>query len=338
MSSKDIILYIKTKQTTFLSGGFLQGEVWLRIPRNIECRDINLTFLGKEACSWKENSPSKSQSSPSESHNGSSIIIQKEFNLYTWPNQARKGEYIYPFSIHLPEDLPGTFILENDSCSGSVIYTLEATLSTVPPHSVTLPVNIVQVNRHQVDPLSSSALMKISGFCWFSRGAIFLKATANRTSYICNGLIYLTLELDTSRCKISVSNYEITLYRTIILKSDNGKTRVFKESLHSFQAKVPIKHSLLEDEESEVEIPLDSLQSAIGEMWTTKGKFVNCAYSITVRACMESGFCGKYSSDPEIELWVDVNPQTSEIVAPEHSNWNPTRMRTVVISKEYSRL
>lgn len=220
---------------------------------------------------------------------------------------------------------------------GSIFYTLSTVIDSDPPISSVLPFKIIGFKNHQSDPVSSSISSNVYGCCKLSKGVIIFRASSNKSAYNSCNIIYVNIELDSLKCELTVEKIKVSLTRTIIVRTNKGFSSVIKQNLSCVHVNPPKRDCLLDNNEIEVSFQLENFNEKIKEIWTTKGKLIFCSYSIIVQAQLAKCLFGKYCEDPEIDLAIDINPDFSLINVPEPANWNPTRLRTVIVSNELNR-
>jgi hypothetical protein len=137
MGNRPISIGVETDQSDYAAGSTLRGKVYLSVNskqgQTVAAQSLQLRLIGKEsAVVHHQSSHTDSRDNHrSENHyeRWTHTFFQLEYPLYTYLNQrATVGQFEYPFSISLPQNLPSSLSASSGESHCEVEYELVATL------------------------------------------------------------------------------------------------------------------------------------------------------------------------------------------------------------------
>ena len=283
-------LVISLTQSRYTAGDEVKGEIFIKIFETFGCTKLKLIsrfeqytqYLGEDRKSIplfnihkckrinKNNSDTGKKLHPfkdiSLSENISLNYPMTEnkiiHNLEIFISKFHKyrllpGEYKYPFSFILPENIPGSFeycdnnyyifsrcILEAGIYTASLKNTIRAIFLII----VNQPVKFLQVIYEKIDVRNFKKLILIN------KGSAVLKVTILKESFLFSDTIIANCELDNRKCSLNANLIKVSLIQNIKLKfkqkitkiitrivtSMNYPYTIYKKKLSNFTLELPI--------------------------------------------------------------------------------------------------
>ncbi|CAG9323611.1 unnamed protein product [Blepharisma stoltei] len=327
MGNKNLSLYIKLDDSAYSPGDYIQGDICLKIPSAMRVESLILQLFGVESVHWEDFSGEEKAAIAT--HQAKNVIIEKALTVYIWSQcLGKKGQYVFPFTIILPNSMPGSFSYEASMIKASIKYYLTATLISTPePYSLTQEIKLIQPHiEHNSDLSVGCVSTAITGCCMLNYGVLFLRARFDKTSYATDDILGVIVDIDHAKCSINVGIIEVTLFRSMLLRSNDGSQKILKERISQKSVRARTRNSLLINEGLRIPFALANLESEIKEKCTTKGQLINCSYSAHVRTVMDSGCAGPES---EVEIWTEIKPKVTKTQHPKPKKWKPVFMPAV---------
>lgn len=312
MGNKNSFGYIKLEKNTFESGETLYGEFCLKIAQNVNCEKIEVLLLGQEEVFWEELNESRM-----DSNNEYEVLIQKSLVIYNPPSsRISKGDYIIPFIIDLPYDLPATTSVSAPRIKGKIYYYLSATVcGTDICHQ--LDINIKQT--FNIGPTIVETCTQLKGCMWIARGEVFMRVRTDKGFYALDESVNNFVDIDVSKTPLNVATLEVSLYRTITITKSNKSKCVRKDLVYD-------KNFSGGSEEFRFHIHLPSVESNIKQAYSTKGRVIEIGYSVRINGIMSSIFT-QYGDEPQLNYWISIIPKTGAQSLPKDSfSWKPKRV------------
>ena len=291
--------FLKLSNLIYSSGEYLTGELLIKIIDETESESVILNLLGEEVISFEANL---------ENHKGNHCIINYEMVLHTWENgKISPGDYIFPFEVYLPVDIPSSSRIIDDVYKGSIEYKLQAFVNTKLSSSVNV---IIKSDQNFPSTQNRSDTLIDLKYCFcVRRGTVELAAKINKFAYNSSEIIKLNIE---GLCRL-MPRVRINLFRSVLIMSENGKPFFNKTSLLEIYSSDPC-----------LDIDLKSLENRLKTQITTKGNYYKCSFTLSVVGLIHSP-CG--NEEVEVILWILINPTPSPLTIPKLSmQWKPTYM------------
>ena len=131
-----IVIQLQDNTVSFVTGQVIQGIVHVNLQRpSFESQNITIGLHGSEYVYYTRSHTRQSNShslhsSHTANHNGSCVIIDSVFPLYTLVDgPLPAGQYSFPFSLQVPEWLPASVMFDTGHSDGgqlSISYHLRA--------------------------------------------------------------------------------------------------------------------------------------------------------------------------------------------------------------------
>ena len=222
-------LYIDlAEEQTYSAGSVLNGSVVLHLEKAKEIDKINLTFSGKSYIFVPEYEQELMKEKCSHVDSDQEQII--DVNTTIWDHcshpSLRPGTHHFPFSIELPESLPGSFQLHSKNMDGCHIsYTLKASLVQPKRKECTTEVPVTITNELNINDSSFANMQCVSGkkgksgiLRYFpTNGSVTMEVTTDHNGYCVGDSIAISVDI-TNGTKSKISSLQATLNRNILHK------------------------------------------------------------------------------------------------------------------------
>eukprot|EP00980_Cylindrotheca_fusiformis_P018394 scaffold6052_cov118-Cylindrotheca_fusiformis.AAC.7 len=137
MGNRPITVGVETDHSDYTAGSKLRGKVYLSVNdkpgQAVSAQCLQLKLVGRENAVIHHHRSNDSGDSEYRSQDRyerwTNSFFQVEYALHTFPNQrAPSGQYEYPFSISLPQNLPSSLTARSGKSNCAVEYELIATV------------------------------------------------------------------------------------------------------------------------------------------------------------------------------------------------------------------
>lgn len=216
------------EEQTFNAGSVLNGHVVLHLEKTKEIDKINLEFSGRSYIFIPEYEQELMKEKCSHVDSDQDQII--DFNTTIWDHKIhpslRAGTHHFPFSIELPESLPGSFQLHSKSMDGChIAYTLKATLVQPKRKDCTTEVPVMITNKLDIDDSSFTSMQCVSGKKGKSgilrylptNGCVAMEVTTDHNGYCVGDSIAISVDI-ANNTKSKITSLQATLNRNILHK------------------------------------------------------------------------------------------------------------------------
>lgn len=317
-------IIISTEHSTTVAGQPFNCTAYLVLNDKIKSPSLTITFKGKEEAKFQGDGTKR----------GKNVIIEFAHSLLD-PNLSllNPGSYVFPFTLHLPNDLPGTFKAKMKRFDAKIEYEVKAELlerrEFICKNKAAVVVEqVLESNRQSVLKTQSSYVICCD--C-FNKGVCNISAHIDKHAFLPEETARLWMEIDNSKVSRRLNNIGVSLFRVIRLISNDRQVGLFKKRIYSKTLEVNIQSrgKPLKDKEICVDIPLNAVGSNTEECVTTVGKIIQCKYYIQI----SSDFGNCISRDVEFEIPLIIGPRAVEVTPPSApEDWNPIEMPNTNIS------
>ena len=331
-------LHIEMETRNFQAGQTIQGTIHVYLTKAIQTNGLFLLFKGEDIGMWNAyRSGYQYLNNPryvSHETMGQAPIINKRFPITSFPSGiAGPGQFSHPFSLKLPSNLPGSFHLEYGNVYARITYTVSALIdsskSDVEPQTVYVQVD--QLLPRQIEAMIETQEFPVVAGCWSRMGVVGIMVGFVKNAVVPGERLDLLVQVDNSHCSQSLRGIEATLYRTVRVTGPTGETFTEKESLRiiSFIERIPPGAALLGESCAHIPITIDDYNSDIQDAVSVKSRFIECVYSVGVKALFDKGCCG--DDIGEAEKQVVVYSRQLQPIGPRllPEQWNPMLMPAV---------
>ena len=132
-------IYVKTAMPFYIAGDLVEGKVYIRAEETIPVKKLELNVKGKEKISYwydhtvyeEDGDGNRRSRTERRKYKAERTIINKSIHL-SLPEELPPGDYIVPFQIQLPNDLPSSIMWSRkdhyDKPKAKIKYEIEAEL------------------------------------------------------------------------------------------------------------------------------------------------------------------------------------------------------------------
>ena len=242
------------------------------------------------------------------------------------------GQYSFPFSFVLNQDLPGSFekiwSSHNRETFGKIKYKIKAGLQNqIRGTKIFGKWTIILDERHLPEEINIAPPLlekNVRGYCFCSHGKYKLKAIFKKNKYLVGNSELISLAVDASEASSDIKNLVCEFFMITTLKA-NGRSDSSKEILYTCNfEKIKAKSSKKDENCLAVNIEI----KPPGEMQaSTKSSLISNQFYLSCKAEIDG--CVYCDTHPVSEIKVDVfnkyykNPDLDE--NPFQGDWNPQK-------------
>lgn len=331
-------LHIETNSRNFQAGEAVQGVIHLYLSRPVQIRTLILKFKGVELGMWNpEGTGYEEIINRAHFHRhctGRGHTISQRFPIFSFNYDfTGPGQFSFPFTFVLPSDIPGSFHLEYGNVYGRITYSLiaimDGPMDEVEKHSLHIHVN--QLMTNPIYGMSDAQLFTVMAGCCSNQGLVELRVLFSKNAFAPGERVELIVEANNTNCRKAIIGFEADLFRTVRITNEFGGTYVEKEFLRmsSHLQRVPPSTSLLGESSVRMGISIDDYRHDILHAVSVHSRYIDCTYSVAVRALIEGGTCG--GDPPQVERHLQIYPRQLPIMQPRYmpDSWNPQLMQSV---------
>ena len=328
-------LAIQLETPSILSGSELTGIIHFHLLSDIVSDSLSVKISGKEHCSWDETSETTDSEGKSSrtttTYTGKSTVIKQILPVFVFERgEIKAGDYSFPFNINTPRDLPSTF---QYGVRNYVKYRINAILNGTTAKIKSSKTEIGIINSQismEIRSLQGEITAKIATWCCMRKGKVKVTGWIEKNAYFPGEIVHVQAGIDNSRSMLRVNRVKVRVFREILLRSKEGRTKMAKETVNEgyITRSVPIGALISSDTPLHFSLPLLSLKkSSIDQTPTHHGTHINCVYLLEILAEMDGSLmCGGETPafSREIIVWPRQLPGAEALQAP--GGWNPVVM------------
>ena len=327
-------LHLETRNVQ--AGAELPGVIHLKLNAPVQARALCLKFTGKEHCQWTETRTERdaqgNNRTVTDTHKGHCHVLHQKFPIFIFTQgYLDAGEYSFPFLFRVPANIPGSFHLEHGQVKASIKYSLIAMVegSSMKIEKSKMDVHISQLMTDPIYSVVNDVHAHITTWCCCDQGDVQIKAYFSKNAYVPGEIAEFVAEVNNTNSKLDVGGIRGTLYRTLRLKSDGGRTHTSKDTVsrNEVRQRVPTGQALLGEQSLRMTLPISDSRGELQHSTSVRGKHIECMYSIVVHASME-GSCMCCGQTPEVERFMVLYPPQLPIIQPVMvpPGWAPQQM------------
>ncbi|CAG9317999.1 unnamed protein product [Blepharisma stoltei] len=343
-------LHISTDKSSYVGGEFVSGNIFLQIDDPIPNSQVILGFKGKEYTHWSTNKGS-GKHRHLRFYEGKHCISNFKYQIYALDASQSVQSYTIPFSFKLPDNLPGSFsITASSGTSAFIRYEMRAKLIPVSGKAFfknKREIEIKQVAESINQNIECEKTAQISTWCCVSKGALSIKARFAKDFYTPDEIATAIVDVNNSLSKLKVKKIRTVLTRKVRLTGkESALTSLIDLNLTSYthyhllsdnivesftECLIPEgvdgsseTDPLLQERALNISLDLSKSRDKIVGHFTTKGKIVECSYSLAVEAEMD-GTCMCCGDSTFVSTPVMIYPAEyapAPLPSPPE-NWNP---------------
>jgi Arrestin (or S-antigen), N-terminal domain/Arrestin (or S-antigen), C-terminal domain len=328
---------IQLESTSWLSGQELIGTVHIEAKERIGICTVFLILKGKEHTQWSvtrivsstDNDGNSTSSTETDYYGADAVICNFKYPFFNFPDGLAPGGYSIPFSLMLPRNIPGTLYYKHGYDEAKITYKLHTKIETQTKQRLKgraeITIGTPITSYHTDVSVSRGARMKVC--CCYDAGICKLRIAVPQDTYNPSQILKVNIEIDNSESQLDVLDLSARLYYTLRMRCNTVSTSVTSNTVIQKNANVRVRAgvSLLSTSSVEVQFDLPSIMNTLQKMYTTKGRLIECVYTLAVTAQMD-GKCMDWGETPIVLSMINIVPNLVSVPsAPEAPpNWNPS--------------
>ena len=323
-NQENAYIFLDIDNNTITAGQDIFCTAQLLVQQDIQNPSFKVFFIGKE---WVKIEGDVINSSKVKITNNQSTLALPNIN------KLEAGSYSFPFIIETQHTLPGTFNATTQDFQGKIEYKMKLKLTQ---NKEIIAKSKIEIMVDQAfEELTSSTIknyMHVLICCKFiKKGLCNITSRLNKTNYFPHDLIRLSLEVDNSNAKRTLSSLSIIFWRIVRLINENNEVVLFKKCIHStnIKANVPSGYKLLTGKEINLDIPIYNKEDNLDLCVSTIGKLIQCRYFIQIST--NYGKCISRGIDFEIPITISSKWKGIRFSSTP-DDWNPMDMPLMRLS------
>jgi len=335
-------IYVQTDDPYCNPHGLVKGSVYIQTYQTVDSGGIDLVIKGTEKVKWEE-----LKSGPQPAHDSKitekikekNVIFNFAAKLLQAAGRLNPGQYQFPFSFQLPDQIPGTFSIKYGGCEGRVKYSLKATLISGIRQDLRYKTEfIVRQNPFMANNNATLNQEKAVCVCCLPKGRCRLECSFESDSYQPGQEAYVKCQADNRQCSLAIKNFNLSLIQRITFRTKLGKETAFTRNIAQTEEpgilagemtpQAKLMRLKLEDPSAKVVSEGKDSAGAVLQP-SVQGNLLICRYEIAVRPIFDTA-CACCSDAPTVTLPL-------QIYAPQLMTWiqaPPTDFRPVAFTME----
>ena len=334
-------VFIQTINPTYMAGEQVDGFVHLNLIRDFPSNVLYLIISGEERVKLVSTSTHRD----SEDRTHTTVHVHKdknEFYGHTFPLFAQNsdyfpgGQYSFPFSFKLLDNLPGSFrhtwYSHGHECYGEVVYKLWAGLKDKKGKKGVfneLAMRVDQRYEFSDGPKTRNFQKHIKAYCYKDLGDFALTCAFQKDTYRIGENANILIGIDNSRGKVEVKKIKCRLLQIIHVQTKNNRhsetitkvcTRLDLPGLMPGMARIG-------NEAIPVILPIHTTSE---DEATCSGTLVRNSFNLEIETVLDACFCCEQHPKNDIDIKIFNKapaPMQSEMQIP---NWQPEVMNPYV--------
>jgi len=334
-------IFIQLEKPKYLAGEQINGWIHLSLIKPFPSNCLYLIISGKE----KVRLVSTTTTVDAEHKQQTQVFVHKDTNefyahtfpVYTHPGTYfMPGQYSFPFSFRLAENMPGSFcheyISHGEKCFGKTKYRIKAGMKDpASSNSLFEKISFVVDQRWELPsgPQSRQYSKQLQGYCYSDLGHFDLTCYFDKDKFVVGENSALTIAVDNSNCSSDVNHLKCQLIQIIRLQtSDNVH--------HDTVRKVLTELMLTGVQRGEKKIGVDAIpimlpiRTESDNEASSNGNLIRNEFKVSILADMDACICNGEIPHAEIDIKIFNRQPQPYVFQPQVPNWNPTVMDAFV--------
>lgn len=318
-----LFVYVQTNDPYYSPSSFVNGAVYLDVYMPVTIYNVELRLRGTERVKWEEqkNNGAGDSNKIMEKMKDKQTIFSTTSLLHAAAETLPPGQYQYPFSFQLPDQIPGSFEIKHGDYDGRIRYTLTAVLNCADRDPVKYRTELVVRQRPTVAnynaPVSVDEEVCI---CCSNKGRCSVTCNFQSDTYQPGNTAILMTTVDNSICTVDIKHFTVTLKQTVDFRTRNGRSMAFSRDIRSSEFSGVASHTSTRSNPQLMSIQLEeSFESGKLIQPSVQGMMVTCNYQLQVKPVFDAT-CASCSNTPtitvplfiyapELQEWVSAIPQ-----------------------------
>ncbi|CAD8188088.1 unnamed protein product [Paramecium octaurelia] len=327
-------IMIRTEKQLYFAGDVVQGNIYLHIIKEgFSGKVVQLTIQGKEKTSWTAGSGRQRRT-----HEGKNTFHKITVVVHTFlEDNLMVGSFIFPFEVHLPANLPGTFYYK-DGVFASLSYKVIARVISTSKQIDDIKNKQVLMLREPIQQIFSSLQQRestqiLSGGC-FKRGTSSIVVKVEKNIFFPAEFLNFNYEIDNTNCQLDVDKVDSVIVNRLRLRSNSDSEHSIEFEYNYQYHKGPQKGNKIQPvQKQEYQLQLINIKNPLQHLTpSNKGDYVNSKYYLKVQPHYEG--CSCCSPRPTVKIPITIfaippQEQFQPLIQPE--NWNPQAFQRIII-------
>jgi len=321
----DFLVYLQTKDPYYNPNSFVTGAVYLDVYRHITIYSVELRIKGTERVKWEElkTSPQGDVNKITEKMNDKQPIFNVSSLLQHGTASLSPGQYQYPFSFQLPDQIPGTFEIKHHDYDGRIRYTLTVLLScSSAAQPIKYKTELIVRQRPTVPNYNAPVTVEQDVcICFSSKGRCSMTCNFQSDTYQPGDTATLMTTVRNELCQADIKSFVVGLSQYVNFKTRTGKASDFSRTVAISTSPGIQRHSSNIGNPLSMSIELKESGSEAGKLVqpSVQGMLITCKYDLEVRPIFDvpCSLCSRtpvvtiplYIYAPELQNWISAIPQ-----------------------------
>lgn len=338
---------IQLEHPKYTAGDQVNGWIYLSLVRNFPSNVLHLIISGKEKVRLAISNTVQGESGSRQNvtiHTDKNEFFSHNFPLFSQTgNFFPYGQYSFPFSFKLLDNLPGTFIDEwnehGEKCFAKTTYKLWAGMKESSGELAIFTKQVFSVDQrfeHSTGAQHKNYQKNIKGFCYKDLGEVRLACRFEKDKFFVGENALMNFEVDNTNSKSDVRNIECSLIQTSKYGTAKQPNLKFKRQVLSSVHLIGVKAG--ESRMGMNSFPITLLIKTNNESQATSThNLINNTFELSISTNMNDCLCCEAQPSTTIDVKVFNVPPTNYVQFQPQANWNPQIMTPYVctISNEY---
>ena len=296
-------IMIRLNKGKYTAGDQVEGMIYLDLYTPFPTSVLNLLITGREKVRIIEsrmvNNPANNRMEEKISiHEDERNFYEHNFPIYTVnAMNFLPGQYTFPFTFKLLENLPGsfhhTYSKGGHSGYGIIEYEIFAGFKSLTSSLAFFDsVNMLVDQRAELTngPVQTQTDRNFTGYCYKNLGGIGLKCQFDKDRFVVGDNANMNIEIDATNAKTDVTKINVSLVQEITFKTNN--------SAHNYIYSKTISNFMLGGVKAgSKKVGMDSIPVTMNirpdreEQATTVGELVKNNYRLSVATELDSCLC-----------------------------------------------
>ena len=284
-------LHIDLENPNALAGSMLAGVIHLVVKETTEASSLELLFKGKEYTHFAVKSGKSTRH-----YYGHRRVLWWEMPLYVFSEgKVDPGHYTFPFTVTVPDSVPGTFLYREDPFGHQVFeakITYKLCAKVLTPHNLitkaVIPLSITQTKYAAAATTSSEHTAHVTTWCCLGNGTVTVRSETDKGNYMVGENAQMDVKVGNKEGDLQVVGVTGSLVRSVVIRADNGTSRTCSSVISTASVPVSIPPHQFEPETSSISLPIISDDNQTN---TVESQLVLCKYEIKGEAELNGCVC-----------------------------------------------
>ena len=274
------------------NGGEITGHIYIQLNKSIKkVTKLFLVFTGSEYVEW--------DSGLLDSCKHKLKFKKENKELYSWSGGLKKGQYDFPFTFRIADNLIPSFSLKEENYQARIDYFIHAALlSKTSKLKNSVNIEILESNPSPRVPVGILKDLNFKSCCRLN--TVQLKGQLNSNIYYPDENLTLEFSYSTKNSSSSIGDIEVLLIRKLLLKNSGSSSNYTSKTLFK-RSFAPVPSNLAESKPVVSTFKLSKFSEELSKAHKVESKLIKCKYYLVVRQSA-LGFCKETLPDFESEV------------------------------------